>query len=200
MLLASTTDIKDKSCKDIKWETDRLKNDYWITLALLRLYTVVVVAEEWKMSIDEIMTTGEKWSTQRKTDPSVTLSAKNPALTGLGSKLGLCDEKPVTSHFSHGTALKIWTELALVYLYLYLLTYLLTPLSRVLLEKLTGSQLVKKFPTFYGTWRFITAFASACHLSLSWARSIQYMSPSHFLKIHLNIILPSTPGSLASVM
>jgi len=26
---------------------------------------------------------------------------------------------------------------------------LLTPWSRVLLEKLTGSQLVKKFPTFY---------------------------------------------------
>ena len=30
----------------------------------------------------------------------------------------------------------------------YLLTYLLTPLSRVLLEKLTGLQVVKKFPTF----------------------------------------------------
>jgi len=32
----------------------------------------------------------------------------------------------------------------------YLLTYLLTPWSRVLLEKLTGPQPVKKFPTFYG--------------------------------------------------
>ena len=31
----------------------------------------------------------------------------------------------------------------------------LTPRSRALLEKLTGSQLVKKFPIFYGTWRFI---------------------------------------------
>ena len=30
----------------------------------------------------------------------------------------------------------------------YLLTYILTPWSRVLLEKLTGSQLVKKFPSF----------------------------------------------------
>ena len=39
----------------------------------------------------------------------------------------------------------------------YLLTYLLTPCSRVLLEKLTGLQLVKKFSTFYGTRRFITA-------------------------------------------
>ena len=37
----------------------------------------------------------------------------------------------------------------------------LTPWSRVLLEKLTGFQLVKKFPTFYGTRRFITAFTSA---------------------------------------
>jgi len=33
----------------------------------------------------------------------------------------------------------------------YLLTYLLTPWSKVLLEKLTGLQLVKKFPAFYGT-------------------------------------------------
>ena len=30
----------------------------------------------------------------------------------------------------------------------YLLTYLLTPWSRVLLEKLTGSAAVKKFPAF----------------------------------------------------
>ena len=39
----------------------------------------------------------------------------------------------------------------------YLLTYLPSPWSRVLLEKLTVSQLVKKFPAFYGTRRFITA-------------------------------------------
>ena len=32
-----------------------------------------------------------------------------------------------------------------------LLTYLITPWNRVLLEKLTGSQLVKKFPTSCGT-------------------------------------------------
>jgi len=49
----------------------------------------------------------------------------------------------------------------------YLLIYLLTPYSRVLLEKLTGLQLVKKFTAFYGTRRFITAFTSARHLSLS---------------------------------
>ena len=30
-------------------------------------------------------------------------------------------------------------------------TYLLTPWSRALTEKLTGSELVKEFPAFYGT-------------------------------------------------
>jgi hypothetical protein len=42
----------------------------------------------------------------------------------------------------------------------YLSTYLLIPWSRVLLEKLTDFQLVKKFTAFYGTRRFITAFTS----------------------------------------
>ena len=43
-------------------------------------------------------------------------------------------------------------------------TYILAPWSRVLLEKLTGSQLVKKFPTLYGIQRFIITLASARHL------------------------------------
>jgi hypothetical protein len=43
---------------------------------------------------------------------------------------------------------------------------LLTPRIRVLLEKLAGSQLVKKFPAFYGTQRFIPTFTSARHLPL----------------------------------
>jgi hypothetical protein len=45
--------------------------------------------------------------------------------------------------------------------------YFPTPWGRVLLEKLTGLQLVKKFPAFYGIQRFITTFTSAYHLSLS---------------------------------
>ena len=45
--------------------------------------------------------------------------------------------------------------------------YLLTPWTRVLAEKLTVSQLVKKFPAFYGTQMFITVLTSARHLSLS---------------------------------
>ena len=47
----------------------------------------------------------------------------------------------------------------------YILTYLLTPWSRVLLEKPTSVHLVK-FPVFYGTQRIITAFTNACHLFL----------------------------------
>ena len=50
----------------------------------------------------------------------------------------------------------------IIYVYTH---YLLSPRSSVLLEKLTGFQIVKKFPPFYGTQRFITAFTSAstCH-------------------------------------
>jgi len=39
-----------------------------------------------------------------------------------------------------------------------ILTYLITPWCRVLLEKLTGLQLVKKFPAFHGTRKFITKY------------------------------------------
>jgi len=55
--------------------------------------------------------------------------------------------------------------------------YLLTPWCRVLLEKLTGLQLVKKFPPFHGTRRFITVLTSFRQLSLSWASPIQSIYP-----------------------
>jgi hypothetical protein len=45
-----------------------------------------------------------------------------------------------------------------------------------LLEKPKIVQLLKNFPAFYGTRRFITVFTRALHWSLSWARSIQFMS------------------------
>ena len=86
--------------------------------------------------------------------------------------------------------------------YLYLLsqhlTYLPTPWCRVLLEKLTGLQLVKKFPAFHGTRRFITALTSVSHLSLSWVSPIQsiYPHPTSWrsiliLSTHLRLGLPS---------
>jgi hypothetical protein len=77
--------------------------------------------------------------------------------------------------------------------------FILPPCSRVLLEKLTGFQQVKKSPAFYATRKFITAFKSARHLSLSWARSIQSISPHPtswrsilLLSFHLSLGLPSS--------
>jgi len=79
-----------------------------------------------------------------------------------------------------------------------LLTYLITPWCRVLLEKLTGLQLVKKFPAFHGTRKCITAFTSVRHLSLSWASPIQsiHSHPTSWRSIlilptHLRLVLPS---------
>ena len=48
-----------------------------------------------------------------------------------------------------------------------LLYYLLTPRSRVLLEKLTGSAASQEIPRIFGTRRFITVLTNARHLSLS---------------------------------
>jgi len=48
----------------------------------------------------------------------------------------------------------------------YLLTYLLHGAESFLRRKLV-LQLVKKFPAFYGTRKFITLLTSARHLSLS---------------------------------
>ena len=80
----------------------------------------------------------------------------------------------------------------------YLFTYLLTPWCSVLLEKLTGLQLVKKFPAFHGTWRFITALTNVRQLSLSWASPVQsiYPHPTSWrsiliLSTHLRLGLPS---------
>ena len=77
-------------------------------------------------------------------------------------------------------------------------TYVLTPWCRVLLEKLTGLQLVKKFPAFHGTRRFITVLTSFRHLSLSLASPIQsiYPHPTYWrsiliLSTHLRLGLPS---------
>ena len=83
-----------------------------------------------------------------------------------------------------------WTMNLLTYFLTYLLTYVLTPWSKVLPEKLTGSQLVKKFPAVYGTRRFITAFTSARHLSLFWDSSIQSI-PLHTTSWSSILILSS---------
>ena len=59
--------------------------------------------------------------------------------------------------------------------FFFFLSCLLAPWRKALLNKLIGSQLVKKLQAFYGTRRFITAFTSTGHLSLSRAKLIQSM-------------------------
>jgi hypothetical protein len=59
-----------------------------------------------------------------------------------------------------------------------ILIYLLTPWSRVLLEKLTVNFAAsQEIPRIYGTRKFLTVPTSARHLSLSWANSIQSPRP-----------------------
>ena len=92
-----------------------------------------------------------------------------------------------------------YSNIHLLHFKFYNIIYLLlTPCSRVLLEKITLLKLAKKVPTFYGTRRFITAFTSARHLSLSWASSIQSIPPHPtswrsilILSSHLFLGLPS---------
>jgi hypothetical protein len=76
----------------------------------------------------------------------------------------------------------------------YLFIYILTPWSRVLLQKLTGFA-VKNSPHFMGPNAHYRI-----HKCLQTVPILSQLDPvrtptSIFLKIHLNIILPSTPGS-----
>jgi len=78
-----------------------------------------------------------------------------------------------------------------------LLTFLLTLRTSYLLTycmeqspDLTCLELVKNFPVFCRNRRFITAFTSARHLSLYWARSIQSIPP-HLTSWRSNLILSS---------
>ena len=114
-----------------------------------------------------------------------------------GKKKNLDSKRTVISNMTIEFSWHLLTYL-LTYFLTYLLTYLLTPCSRVLLEKLTGFQLVKKFPAFYGTRRFSTAVTSARHLPLSCASSTQSIHPNltswrsiSILSSHLRLGLPS---------
>ena len=80
---------------------------------------------------------------------------------------------------------------------LYLLTYLLTPWSGVLLEKLTGFAANQEIPRIL--WNNPKVHYRT-HKRPPPVRILSQLhpvptTPSHFLKIHLNIILPSTSWS-----
>ena len=78
----------------------------------------------------------------------------------------------------------------------YLLNYLLTPRCRVLLEQLTGLQLVKKFPAFHGTPKVhYRTHRRPPPVSILGQPNPVHIPTSHLLEIHPNIIHPSTPRS-----
>ena len=82
----------------------------------------------------------ENRTTRETICPSVILCTTYRTWTHMGLKPGLGDDRSAAK-----------------------LTNQLTAWSIGLLEKLTGLQLLKKFPSFYGTRMFITAFTRASH-------------------------------------
>ena len=95
-------------------------------------------------------------------------------------------------HQIQGFSSGVWQDILLTYL----LTYLLTPWSRVLLEKLTGFAANQEIPRIL--WN-----PKVHHRTHKRSPPVAILSQLHpvptttsnFLKIHLNIIIPSTSWS-----
>jgi len=74
--------------------------------------------------------------------------------------------------------------------------------STILFEKLIIAQLVKKFTTFYWTWRFNTVFTRTHHWALAWVKLIQSTPNSlryiliSFSHLHLGLFHSSFPTKM----
>jgi hypothetical protein len=75
------------------------------------------------------------------------------------------------------------------YIYIYIYIY-----SRVRLEKPTDPQLVKKFPAFYHTPKIHCRINNILSPVPILGQINPVHAPSHILKIHFNILLPSKPA------
>jgi hypothetical protein len=93
-------------------------------------------------------------------------SAKTSFIVRNQRKEGLSEKVLMEGMMKHGQGIAIKMMLRRMNVYVISLNSMRTT-AKVLPEKLTSPQLIRKFPAFYGTRRFIVAFTRARHLSLS---------------------------------
>ena len=125
-----------------------VRHSWYCTLLLVLYHTFVTVPHSWYCTL--LLFLYHTLSTVPYTLCTVNLAPCHTPIWPLASALNARD--------SVGTRMDFILEACV------LLTYLLTPWCRFLLEKLTGLQLVKKFPAVHGTRKFITALTSVRHL------------------------------------